>query len=253
MVFGAYSRYYGLFYGDKPYAEEAGFVDALLHEYGSGIVDLLELGCGTGRHAREFASLGYRVHGIDLSETMLEDASSGPPGRSHSGALSFELADARTYRAGRTFDAVVSLFHVMSYQTTNGDLLASFRTAAEHLGSRGLFVFDCWYGPAVLTERPEHREKTLEDEAVRVTRLAEPVMRPNDDVCEVHYRITVAPKDGGEESVLEETHEMRYLFAPEVALALDSEGFDVVRSCEFGTGAELDFHTWNGCFVARKR
>jgi SAM-dependent methyltransferase len=255
--FGAYARYYDLFYGDKPYAEEAAFVDSLIREHAPKATELLELGCGTGRHARELVSLGYRVHGIDLSETMLADAAAvaaaHPASPDGPAALVFEHGDARTYRAGRTFDAVVSLFHVMSYQTSNADLLAAFGTAAVHLGPGGIFLFDCWYGPAVLSERPEQRVRTLADEHVRITREARPTMRPNENVCEVRYDITVEPFDGSASSSYTEVHPMRYLFAPEVALALDMTGFDVAAACEFGTGAPLGLATWNGCFVARKR
>jgi len=257
-VFGAYSRYYDLFYGDKPYAEEVRFVDGLLRRHGLGDAEILEIGCGTGRHALELARAGHRVHGIDLSETMLERAHALVASAECTPDLpavwpTFELGDARAFRAGRTFDAVISLFHVMSYQVTNDDLMAAFRTAAAHLQPGGLFVFDCWYGPAVLMERPERRDKTLEGDGIRVRRIAVPVMRPNDDVCEVHYDITVTSVADGVESALTECHEMRYLFTPEIVLALGACGFDLVEACEFCTGAPLGFQTWNGCFVARKR
>ncbi|MDO8880200.1 MAG: class I SAM-dependent methyltransferase [Coriobacteriia bacterium] len=254
--FGTYSCYYDLFYGDKPYAEEAAFVDALMHEHAPGARWLLELGCGTGRHARELAALGYTIYGVDLSEAMLADArrvatelERGPL----AGRVYFLQADARSYRAGRTFDVVISLFHVMSYQTSNDDLLAAFATAAAHLEPGGVFAFDCWFGPAVLTERPEHRVRTLTDGQISVTRTATPVMRASDNVCEVVYDIEVTRVASGEVTRLTETHPMRYLFTPEIELALDFVDMDLVHSCEFGTGAQLGFHTWNACFVARKR
>lgn len=257
-AFGAYSRYYDLFYGDKDYAGEAAFVDGVLRHHGLTGMEILELGCGTGRHAAELVALGYRVHGIDVSETMLEDALSlaehlQSTTQGLSNLLVVEQGDARSFRAGRVFDAVMSLFHVMSYQTSNEDLSDAITTAAVHLDPGGLFLFDCWYGPAVLTQRPETREKTLEDDAVRVTRIATPVMHPNADVCDVDYNVTVFAKTTGEETVITEKHPMRYLFTPEVALVLSASGFDLVASCEFGTGAPLGFDTWNGCFVARKR
>lgn len=254
--FGTYSRYYDLFYGDKPYAGEAAFVDALLHEHAPGARALLELGCGTGRHARELAALGYTVHGVDFSETMLTDArrvAAELERGSLAGRVTFLEADARSYRAGRTFDAVISLFHVMSYQTSNDDLLAAFTTAAAHLECGGVFVFDCWYGPAVLTERPEHRVRTLTDGQISVTRTATPVMRASENVCEVVYDIEVTEVASGEVATLTEAHPMRYLFTPEIELALDFVDMDLAHSCEFGTGAPLGFDTWSSCFVARKR
>ena len=41
------------------------------HDKGKNILDI---GCGTGRHAVELASRGYRVTGIDLSESQLKKA-----------------------------------------------------------------------------------------------------------------------------------------------------------------------------------
>lgn len=254
-VFGAYARYYDLYYGDKDYSGEAAFIDGLIRKHGSGDASILEIGCGTGRHAAELALRGHRVHGIDLSEEMLGRAEKtrSAAGEPVASAFTFEIGDARTYRGGGTFDCVISLFHVMSYQTSNEDLLAAFTTAAEHLKPGGLFVFDCWYGPAVLTDRPARREKSLEDEAVRVTRIAVPHMDAARDVCEVVYDVTVVDKATGDTATLTESHPMRYLFSPEVELALSACGFDLAEQCEFPTGGPLSFDTWNGGFVARKR
>ena len=80
----------------------------------------------------------------------------------------------RTLNLNRRFDAVISLFHVMSYQTSNENLGKAVRTAARHLAPDGIFIFDFWYGPAVLAERPERREKELSDEYIQVRRAAEP-------------------------------------------------------------------------------
>ena len=59
------------------------------------------------------------------------------------------------------FDVVTSLFHVMSYQTTNDALDKSFKTAKYHMKENGVFIFDCWNGPGVITEKPEKRIKEI--------------------------------------------------------------------------------------------
>lgn len=46
---------------------------------------------------------------------------------------------------------------------------------------------------------------------------------------------------------------MRYLFSPEVELMLDLAGFDLAEQCEFLTGGDLGFDTWNACFVGLRR
>ncbi|MGE5749408.1 MAG: class I SAM-dependent DNA methyltransferase, partial [Gemmatimonas sp.] len=169
-VFAGYSRYYDLLYRDKDYAGEAGYVADLIRRHAPAAKTVMEIGCGTGAHAAEMARLGFECEGVDRSEGMLEAAearlSSLDP--ELASKLSFSSGDARTVRLGRKFDAVVSLFHVMSYQASNEDLVAAFRTAREHLRPNGVFVFDCWYGPAVLRQWPSVTEKHLADESTEV-------------------------------------------------------------------------------------
>lgn len=250
MAFHAdYSRYYDLFYAEKDYVAEAGFVIELLRRFSPSAETVLELGCGTGRHARVLADAGYRVHGIDLSTEMLEAIDAGDA----ESAFTYCAGDARTYRNGRTYDAVVSLFHVMSYQTTDADLAAAVETAAEHLNAGGVFVFDAWYGPAVLAQQPEVRERMVEADDVVVRRHAKPTLHADEHVVDVAYRIEVTRRESGETSAFDELHRMRYLFDDEVRALLDAAGFELVLACEFGTSAGLGPDTWNACFVGRKR
>jgi SAM-dependent methyltransferase len=245
-VFAAYSRYYDLLYRDKDYAAEAGYVHDLIARYRPGAKTVLDLGCGTGRHAALLAQRGYQVAGVDLSEEMLNVARKGAP------KLDFTQGDVRTVRLGKTFDVVASLFHVMSYQTSNDDLRAALATIREHLAPGGVFVFDCWYGPAVLTSRPETRIKRLEDEAIQVTRLAEPVLHPNRSVVDVNYHVLIRDKQSGAVEELRETHAMRYLFAPEVQLLLDGAGLKLLALREFMSERDPGFDTWNAVFVGAR-
>lgn len=252
-VFGSYSRYYNLLYRDKDYGGEARYVRSLIQRHHPQASTVLDLGCGTGRHAALLAGMGYKLTGVDRSEEMLsvarsqaftnDDASSVPK---------FAQGDIRSVRLGTTFDVVISLFHVMCYQITNDDLRAAFATAREHLNPGGIFVFDCWYGPAVLTDRPATRIKRLEDEEILVTRLAEPVIHPNENVVDVNYQVFVRDKRQGRVDELSETHRMRYLFAPEVMLLLDAVNLKLTEISGFMTEQKPGFDTWNAVFVATK-
>jgi SAM-dependent methyltransferase len=246
-VFAAYSRYYDLLYRDKDYAAEARYVHELVQRHHPAARSMLDLGCGTGRHAQLLSQHGYTLTGVDLSEEMLKVA------RGTSPELGFVQGDVRTVRLGKTFDVVASLFHVMSYQTTNADLRAALDTIREHLAPGGLFVFDCWYGPAVLTSRPETRVKRLEDESIHVTRLAEPVLHPNENVVDVNYHVLIRDKHSGAVDELRETHEMRYLFAPEVQLLLEDAGLRLTQIREFMSEREPGFDTWTAVFIGTKQ
>jgi SAM-dependent methyltransferase len=251
-VFNHYARYYDLLYRDKDYSGEAEFIDRLIQTYASNTQNILELGCGTGGHAVFLAQKGYQIHGVDFSQEMLKEATNRLdqlPSKLAS-RLKFDYGDIRQVRLNQTFDVVIALFHVISYQTTNEDLLAALATVKEHLTPGGLFIFDVWYGPAVLTEKPVVRVKRLENEEILVTRIAEPVMHPNENLVDVNYQIIIRDKISNVVEELHETHHMRYLFKPEINLLLNEFGFKLVDSREWITGREAGFNTWGVYFTA---
>ena len=247
-VFADLASYYDLLYQDKDYAGEANYITSLLRRFAPDARSIVEYGSGTGRHAVLLAEAGYTVHGIELSEEMLHLAESLP---NESNNPFFSKGDIRTARLGKTFGGAISLFHVMSYQTMNGDLAAAFSTVQKHLIDGGLFIFDCWYGPAVLTERPSVRIKRMSNTTIEVTRLAEPVMHPNDNIVDVNYQVFIRDLATGVVNEIHETHRMRYLFRPEIELLLNNAGFKIVHSEEWMTGKDLSFDTWGSCFVAQ--
>jgi SAM-dependent methyltransferase len=252
-VFAAYSKYYDLLYRDKDYAGEARYVADLMKRHAPNTSRVIEIGCGTGGHARELAGLGFHVHGIDRSAGMLEAAEAKldtiePELRAR---MRFSQGDARSVRLGEKADAVISLFHVMSYQTSNADLTAAFATARAHLESGGVFIFDCWYGPAVLVERPAVTVKRLEDVAVSITRIAEPTLNSAQNTVDVNYTVLVYDRKTATVETLRETHRMRYLFRPEVELLLTSNKMSLVTAHEWMTDSAPGAHSWAACFVAR--
>ncbi|MBD2775934.1 class I SAM-dependent DNA methyltransferase [Iningainema tapete] len=252
-VFGNYARYYDLLYQDKDYVGEAKFIVELLKLYAPCTQSILELGCGTGTHAILLAKENYQVYGVDLSSEMLDKASDRTlqlP-QQLSSRLKFLQGDIRSIRLEQQFDCIISLFHVFSYQTTNEDLQAAFLTAKTHLKPGGVLIFDCWYGAAVLSDRPTVRIKRLEDEQVQITRIAEPIMHPNDNLVDVKYQVFIKDKGNGVVEELQETHRMRYLFKPEVELLLKQFEMELLESREWMTNKEPGFDTWGVYFVVR--
>lgn len=253
-VFGLYAQYYDLLYANKDYHGEAAFVAGALRKQELAAGALLELGCGTGNHAAHLARTGYSVTGIDSSSTMLEQASQRRAAMPDplQQRLAFAVGDARSYRCASEFDAVISLFHVFSYQTSNPDLAAAFETAAVHLRPGGVLLFDFWYGPAVLAIRPETRVRRLENERIRVLRIAESTLMENDNTVEVAFTVLVEDKATGEREELKERHLMRYLFLPEIDRYLEGVGMQRLAAGEWLNDATLSTRSWSGYVVAKK-
>ena len=193
-----YANYYDLLYHDKNYQAEVDYIeDILFSETSQGPKSILELGCGTGIHSKLLAERGHSLHAIDLSSDMLELAKQRIAGTDLVERLEFDVGDVRNYRAGKKFDAVLSLFHVASYQTTNSDFEKFILTAKEHLNPDGILIFDFWHKPAVLFEKPELRVKRCESKLGHLVRIAEPQLRIEKDIVDVNYQIFISDKKKG--------------------------------------------------------
>jgi SAM-dependent methyltransferase len=253
IPFGSYAAYYDLLYRDKDYAAEARFVDRELQRARPGARTILEFGCGTGAHAEQLVGLGYTVEGVDQSAGMLAAARARTEAMPADQASRLSVHEARIgdVHLGRTFDAVISLFHVFSYQTDNESLSRAIRAARAHLSPGGVLLFDCWYGPGVLTDRPAVRVKRLSDEAIDVTRIAEPVLHINDNVVDVHYQVFIRQKTNQHVDELTEEHRMRYFFVPELTFMLESHGFAFEGAFEWLTGTTPGAESWAVYVIAR--
>jgi SAM-dependent methyltransferase len=246
-VFGNYGRTYDLLYAEKDYAAEAAFVMGMIEDHPSPVASILDLGCGSGLHAEKFAAAGYAVAGVDRSPSMLELARRrrSKAGREIQSRLTFLDADIRDFDLGRQVDAVSSLFHVMSYMPANEDIEAAFQSARRHLTAGGIFIFDFWYGPAVLHLKPSHRLKVYENQETKIWRFAEPVLRENENIVDVSYRVLTLDKASGHVEETAETHRMRYFFKPELTYFLKQSGFKLKAFMEWMTGGEPGMETWN--------
>lgn len=246
-VFKDYSKYYDLIYNDKDYKKEANYVEGLIKKYQSyPVKSIINLGCGTGKHDFLLAEKGYETTGIDISNQMLEVAQ-----QSKTNNTDFHHGDIRTVRLNKTFDAVISLFHVINYQTSNKDLRDTFLTAKSHLKPGGILIFDFWYGPGVLSDEPGERKKEAENEYFKITRYTTPVMHSSENIAELKFEIDVTDKESGENSHLLEFHKMRYLFLPELQKLLHELNFEIISEEEWLTGNKLTSNSWNACIVAR--
>jgi SAM-dependent methyltransferase len=252
-TFASYASYYDLLYQDKNYIAEASFIRGLLQRFCPPVNRVLDLGCGTGTHARHLAASGLSVCGVDGSVSMVKRALSrhAPPPEDSCRRLTFLQGDIRDVRLNERFDCVLSLFHVMSYMTTNDDLQRAFQTVRHHLAPGGICVFDCWYGPTVLHLRPSVRVKNLENDEFSILRVAEPEMRPNENVVDVNYTLWIKKRPADTLEIVKETHRMRYLFRPEIDLLVGEVGLQVLEAREWMTGKEPGLDTWGVYFVAK--
>jgi len=111
-------------------------VDLLADLAGDG--PALEFAIGTGRIALPLAARGIAVHGLDLSEAMVDQLRAKPGGD----AIPVVLGDYATTRVDGTFTLVYLVFNTINNQTTQEGQVATFANAAAHLASGGCFVVE---------------------------------------------------------------------------------------------------------------
>lgn len=138
-------------YGDESYTQgtvkEVDFIVQVLGDFRGH--HILDVGCGNGRHALELARRDYSVTGIDLSESMLEQARNAA--KKESLQVDFFKKDARRMNFDEPFNAAIMLceggFSLMEADEMDHEILRSVFRALKPQGTlimtapNALFMF----------------------------------------------------------------------------------------------------------------
>jgi SAM-dependent methyltransferase len=247
-----YAGRYDVLYQDKDYERECDMLADVFARFADGpVTTVLDIGCGTGNHSLPLARRGFAMTGVDRSPAMLEQASrkaaAAPIGAI---APTFRDGDARTLDLKQTFDAALMMFAVLGYQLTNDHVASALAAVRRHLKPGGVFVFDVWYGPAVLSIRPGERVKTLATPDGTVIRSASTKMDTFRHLAEVRYQMWHVRASGPMVETTE-SHSMRYFFPQELAFFLSQAGFALRHLSDFGSlDRQADESTWNVLGIA---
>ena len=190
---GLHALRYDVIYAEKPYRDEARFVDSLLRDADVTGSRLLDVACGTGRHAFELALLGWDVTGVDFSEELLERARVNAP------AARFLRQDMRELDLpGEQFDAVTCLFDSIGYALDDEGVLATLSGLRRVLAPGGALVTEFLHAPAMLRDASPLRVRSFSlpaegDELLRIsrTRIDETL-----SVIEVEFELLELRADG---------------------------------------------------------
>jgi SAM-dependent methyltransferase len=98
----------------------------------------LELGIGTGRIALPLSRSGVRVHGIDLSEAMIDQLRAKPGAEE----IGLTIGDFATATVGGTFALAYLVANTIMNLTTQDEQVSCFRNVAAHLEPGGRFVIE---------------------------------------------------------------------------------------------------------------
>lgn len=99
---------------------------------------------------------------------------------------------------------------------------------------------------------PTIRVKRLENEVIKVTRIAEPALHVAQNRVDVHYDLFIEDKKNNTIVEKKEFHPMRYFFDTELELICEQIGFKIENKYEWMSTKLPDFQSWNVVWVIRK-
>lgn len=245
-----YSQLYDFIYKDKDYEQECNFIEEIFSKFSCKVEKILDLGCGTGGHALVLAKRGYHITGVDRSKHMLKLAKR--KAKEENLPIDFIESNITDLNLRKEFDAVIAMFAVMSYQTSNSAIANVNKVAKKHLVQNGIFIFDCWHGPAVLIEGPTARIKEFKlNNEERAIRFSESILDIMSNTVEVRFKLLKINEDNTVKET-NESHIMRYLFPKEIEYYLQVAGFNKIELCPFlKLGQPLTEQDWNMTVIAR--
>lgn len=118
---------------------------------------VLDLCCGTGRHARSLAECGYEVTGIDYSHYFIDKATS----ENTLANLRFFHCDMRDVYPGAPYDAVVNFFTSFGYFEEDKENLLVLQQVYSALRPGGWMLFDYLNEAKVRSHLVPYSEKKL--------------------------------------------------------------------------------------------
>lgn len=249
---GRHAELYDVFYAAKGYEAEARFVHDRLMEATRGPASrVVDLACGTGRHAVALERLGHEVVGVDHSPSMIEVARRRAAREGV--AARFEVGDlTRLEVPGAPFDAATCLFDAIGYVGTNEALERTFAGIHEVVRPGGLLVFEFWHAAAMLREFDPVRVRRFDTPGGQVVRIAETQLDCERQLAHVTYTVLERRADAAYSS-FQETQTNRYFLVQEMAHWLASSDFEPLSFLDgFSLENRVTEKTWHVLAVARR-
>jgi SAM-dependent methyltransferase len=249
---GLHAAYYDVIYADKPYAEEARFVaEVIARQDVAGPWKVLDLACGSGRHAFEFALMGHSVTGVDYSHDLLNLARAGAESRGLD--VRFVEQDMRALDVdGGPFDAVTCLFDSIGYLLTNDAIVGALDRARQHLAPHGALAVEFLHAPAVLRHASPVRVRRLPTPAGgTLYRISEVALDTSRQTMHVDYELLDLDAAGTAVARWTETHDNRYFSLEEMRALFQGAGLTTQFIPAHGEVETIDDRVWHVIALAQ--
>lgn len=140
-AFTVLAPYYDELMAEVPYSVWVDYIHRITQHLKFQFESVLDLACGTGNVAIEFARRGYMVVGVDKSEAMIREALRKVEMQPWLNA-GFYCQDISRLLLPSQFDLAVCLFDSLNYITEPDALVGAFKATLRALKGGGYFIFD---------------------------------------------------------------------------------------------------------------
>jgi len=182
--------------------------------------DIIDFGCGTGEHADALNKIGYRVDGLDSSETMVSIA------RERFKNCTFINGDMCSYKSERLYDAALCLFGSFNYLISDDDVRSALRGACSAIRPDGIFILEIWNASPLLQilHSPMNPVSTVHSFGKKISRdRGFVLLGTSPSLVQVNYVYYI------DETEVKDRHIMRIYRTEEITDLVKESGFRVEK------------------------
>ena len=140
---------------------------------------------------------------------------------------------------------------LLQFHYSKRDFVNTLKCARQHLQPGGVFIFDVWFGPAVLKQKPGSRKKVVKQGQDKVIRLTRSTLDVRRHIVKVVFDLKHM-RDSHMVEQVKETHLMRFFFNPEIDYLAKIAGFKTSIISAFLTQRQnVTENDWNICVVLK--
>ncbi|MBP9042086.1 MAG: class I SAM-dependent methyltransferase [Spirochaetes bacterium] len=191
------------------------YIKEIMHIYCNDPVDILELGCGTGKFGAKFSADNYKIFGIDISLPMLMVAKTRA-------FKNFKIAccDIRNFYFKKKFDFIFCVHDTLNYLMEDAEIRQVFKSVKEVMHKNSIFMFD-------LTT--EYNIERFFENRTTFYKTGSLHIEWNNHYDKINKIITSAFKTSKPDGTIEyETHKQKIYSEEEIKKLLLEEGFNLL-------------------------
>ena len=182
------AKYYDLIYHWKDYEKEAYSIKNLIKKNKKSEGNqLLDVGCGTGKHLECFID-DFSCTGIDINIEMVEVA------KENVKDAIFEQGNMIDFNLKSEFDVILCLFSSIGYVKTYSNLEKTMMNFRKHLKKGGVLIIEPWFTKSTYWVGAPGMT-TYDGKDVKIARLNTTKIEGDLSIMEMHYLIAEKDKD----------------------------------------------------------